>query len=379
MNKIFTDISTPMWVLEEEKLKNNLELLKYIKEKTGIKILLALKGFAFWNSFNLINKYLDGCCASGLYEATLSNEEFKRETHTYSPAFSEKDIIEISQISNHIIFNSIYQLNKFEKIVKNIDKNISLGLRVNLEYSISPVEKYSPSLKFSRLGVTKINFDKNVISQIDGLHFHSLCEASAEDFNNVLTIFEEKFGIFLDNLKWVNFGGGHHITDKNYNVKKFIKVINNFKKKYPKLKIYIELGESIGLNTGFLIATILDIIYNEADIVILDISTEAHLPDTIIMPYKVDIRDSSNENIYQYNYKITGNSCLANDILGDYSFQKPLKIGDKIIIEDQMHYTMVKSTNFNGIKLPNISMLNKNKQLKIIKKFNYLDFKNRLS
>lgn len=356
-----------------------MKILKYIKNRTGIKILLALKGFAFWSSFNLVNRYLDGCCASGLYEAKLSNEEFRKETHTYSPAFQEDDLNEISQISNHIIFNSIQQLNKFEKKIKYINKNISLGLRVNLEYSISPVEKYSPSLKFSRLGVTKINFDKNILSKIDGLHFHSLCEGSSQNFQDILNIFEKNFGQFLHNLKWVNFGGGHHITSENYDIENFISLIVSFKKKYSKLKIYIELGEAVGWNSGVLVSTILDIIHNEIDIVILDISTEGHLPDTILMPYKVDIRNSANKNIYKYNYRITGNSCLANDILGDYSFKKPLKIGDKIIIEDQMHYTMVKSTNFNGVKLPDIAILDKNNKLKSIKEFNYLDFKNRLS
>ncbi|MCK4441480.1 MAG: carboxynorspermidine decarboxylase, partial [Sulfurovaceae bacterium] len=317
-------MKTPYWLLEEELLEKNLKILVSLKEKTGIKILLALKGYALWQSFDLVSKYLDGCCASGLHEALLSNEKFQKETHTYSPAFKDNDIEKIANISEHIVFNSPNQFKRFAKLTKEINPNISLGIRVNPEYSESPVEIYNPCGLYSRLGTTISNFDESIVGQIDGLHFHALCEQDSIALEKVLDIFENKFGKYLHTMKWVNFGGGHHITKDGYNIDKFVTVINRFREKYPHLEVYIEIGEAVGWQTGTLVATVLDIVHNSIDIAILDTSTEAHMLDTVIMPYRPDVRGSAKANEKPYTYRLGGNTCLAGDIMGDYSFDKPL-------------------------------------------------------
>ena len=376
-------IKTPYWLLDESLLEQNLKLLAHIKEKTGVKILLALKGYALWKSFPLVSKYLDGCCASGLHEALLSNETFNKETHTYSPAFKEEDIKTIAKISNHLVFNSPTQFKRFASLAKEHNPNISLGLRVNPEYSESPVELYNPCGLYSRLGTTAKNLDILLISEfkehLDGFHFHALCEQDSSALENVLHAFEEKFGKHLANLKWVNFGGGHHITRKGYDIEKLINLINTFQAKYPHLQIYLEPGEAIGWETGTLVTSVLDIVHNGIDIAILDTSAEAHMPDTIIMPYRAEVQGTDKVNKKAHNYRLAGNTCLAGDIMGDYSFDKPLQIDDKIIFEDQMHYTMVKATTFNGVPLPSIAIKRLDGTVEVIKEFGYEDFKNRLS
>ncbi len=371
-------MQTPYWLLEEKLLERNLKILSSLKEQTGVKILLALKGYALWQSFDLVSKYLDGCCASGIYEAILSDEEFKKETHTYSPAFKDADIQDIAKISDHIVFNSPNQFKRFSSLVKEINPNISIGLRVNPEYSESPVEIYNPCGLYSRLGTTLKNFDESIVKNLNGLHFHALCEQDSIALEKVLEIFEDKFGKYFPNLKWVNFGGGHHITKYGYNTKKLINIINIFKRRYPHLDIYFELGEAVAWETGVLVASVLDIIYNGIDIAILDTSTEAHMLDTVIMPYRPDVIGAFKAKDKEYTYRLAGNTCLAGDIMGDYSFSKPLKIGDKIIFKDQMHYTMVKATTFNGISLPSIAIERKDGNIDIVKEFQYKDFKDRL-
>ena len=378
-NKILNSLPSPCWLLEEKKLKDNLEILKNIKDKTGVKILLALKGYALWKSFYLVREYLDGCCASGLNEAKLAYEEFGKEVSTYSPAFKQEEIEEIVKISSHLTFNSINQFNSFASLAKKYNPKISIGLRVNPKTSVAPIELYNPCGLYSRLGVTKENFDETVLYQIDGLHFHALCEESSKSLEVVLKAFEEQFGEYLNNLKWVNFGGGHHITKKGYDTKHLIDLLNNFKAKYPNLEVYLEPGEAIGWESGVLVATVLDIVDNGMKIAILDTSAEAHMPDTIIMPYRAEVRDAKKPNILPYTYRLGGNTCLAGDIMGDYSFKEPLKIGDKIIFEDQMHYTMVKATTFNGINLPSIAILKEDGKVEVVREFGYEDFKCRLS
>lgn len=372
-------IKTPYWLLEESRLESNLKLLSDIKEKTNIKILLALKGYALWKSFPLIAKYLNGCCASGLNEAKLSNEKFKKELHTYSPAFKEEDIEEIATLSNHLIFNSPTQFRRFAKLAKSYNQELSLGLRINPEYSKSPVELYNPCGVYSRLGTTIDNFDKRVLNQLDGLHFHALCEEDSSALEGVLNAFEEKFGAYINDIKWVNFGGGHHITRKGYDIDRLINLINAFQSRYPHLQIYLEPGEAIGWRTGTLITSVLDIVHNGIDIAILDISAEAHMPDTIIMPYRAEVRGSGKAGEKKFTYRLAGNSCLAGDIMGDYSFDKPLNIGDKIIFEDQMHYTMVKATTFNGVPLPSIAIRRLDGTVEVVREFAYEDFRDRLS
>ncbi len=384
MSKITQDIlnslPSPCWLLEEELLERNLKILKNIKDKTGVYILLALKGYALWKSFDLVREYLDGCCASGLNEALLAKEEFKKEIHTYSPAFKPNEIEEIAKISNHIVFNSNNQLKTYYNLVKRINPKISIGLRVNPQVSCAPVEMYNPCSPTSRLGIKIEDFNEESLEYIDGLHFHALCEEDSTSLKLVLEAFEAQFSKYFDRLKWVNFGGGHHITRKDYNIELLIKLLNDFKSKYPHLKIYLEPGEAVGWESGVLVATVLDIVKNgDLKIAILDTSAEAHMPDTIIMPYRAEVRGAKEANVLPYTYQLAGNTCLSGDIMGEYSFNKELKIGDKIIFEDQMHYTMVKATTFNGINLPSIAILRKDGNIDIIRNFGYEDFKNRLS
>jgi len=371
-------LPSPCWLLEETLLKKNLDQLNEIKNRTGAKVLLALKGYALWKSFPLIKPYLDGCCASGLHEAKLAHETFFKEVHTYSPAFKEEELEEIAQISHHLVFNSPAQFKRFASQAKNINPDLSLGLRLNPEYSESPKEIYNPCGLNSRLGTTLTNFDESILEQCDGLHFHALCEQDSGALENVLKNFEEKFGPYIPQMKWINFGGGHHITRKGYDIEKLITLINRFKERYD-VEVYLEPGEAIAWETGTLITTILDIVQNGMDIAILDSSAEAHMPDTIIMPYRAEVRGAGKAGEKSYTYRLAGNTCLAGDIMGDYSFDTALQIGDKIIFEDQMHYTMVKATTFNGIKLPSIAIEKENGSVEVVREFGYEDFKGRLS
>jgi carboxynorspermidine decarboxylase len=376
--EILSKLPSPSWVLEEHLLEHNLRILSAIKEATGVKILLALKGYALWHSFPLVREYLDGCCASGLYEARLAAEEFGREVHTYSPAFKEEEIDEIARLSHHLVFNSPAQLQRFGAAAKEINPALSLGLRVNPEYSEAPVELYNPCGAYSRLGTLAGELDEASVDQIEGLHFHALCEQDASALEGVLGSFEEKFGRWLPQLKWVNFGGGHHITRSDYDREKLIALLRDFRRRHPHLELYLEPGEAVGWETGPLVATVLDIVHNGIDIAILDTSAEAHMPDTIIMPYRAEVRGAGQPGEKPYTYRLGGNTCLAGDIMGDYSFDRPLKIGDRILFEDQMHYTMVKATTFNGIPLPAIATLHRDGSLSIDRRFGYEDFKSRL-
>jgi carboxynorspermidine decarboxylase len=384
MKKHSKEIPTPYYLCEEELLEKNLKVLDYLQKESGAKVILALKGFAMWSTFELLAKYLKGCTASGLYEAKLAREEFCRfnahaEVHTYSPAFKENEIEEIASISDHIVFNSPNQLKRFVCKVKEINPKIEISLRVNPEVSSSPVDIYNPCALFSRLGTTAANMDEEALKQVDGLNFHALCEQNVDALEAVLESFEEKFAQYLPNLKYVNFGGGHHITKKDYNIEKLIWIIKEFKRKYNDIDVYLEPGEAVGWESGYLAATVLDIVDNGMKIAILDTSAEAHMPDTLAMPYRAEVRGADEAGVKKYTYRLGGNSCLAGDIMGDYSFDTPLKIGDTIIFEDQIHYTFVKNTTFNGIKLPSLAIKHKNGKVELIKEFGYEDYKNRLS
>jgi len=371
-------IKTPCYICEEELLEKNLQILDSVQKKSGAKIILALKGFAMWSTFALAKKYLKGCTASGLHEALLAREEFDAEVHTYSPAYKDDDIVKIAKISDHIVFNSPSQLLKFKDTIKEINPNISISLRINPETSSSPVDIYNPCGLYSRLGTTLENFDEAVLEYIDGLNFHALCEQDVDALEAVLKVFEEKFSKYFKGLKYINFGGGHHITKKGYDVKKLIKIIKDFRSKYD-VEVYLEPGEAVGWESGFLVSSVLDVFKNGMNIAILDTSAEAHMPDTLAMPYRAEVRDASVANKKKYTYRLGGNTCLAGDIMGDYSFDKPLKAGDKVIFEDQIHYTFVKSTTFNGINLPSLAIYKKDGTLEIVKEFGYDDYKNRLS
>jgi carboxynorspermidine decarboxylase len=376
--KEYENLKTPCYICEEELLEKNLKLLDFIQKQSGAKIILALKGFAMWSTFSLVREYLQGCTASGLNEAKLAYEEFGKEVHTYSPAYKDEDIDEIAQISNHVVFNSPSQLLKYVKRVKDINPDASISLRINPEHSASPKEIYNPCGIYSRLGTTLANFDEEVLKHIDGLNFHALCEQGADELEAVLEAFESKFSKYFKGLHYINFGGGHHITKKGYDVEKLIKIIKEFKAKYD-VEVYLEPGEAVGWESGVLVSSVLDIVDNGMKIAILDTSAEAHMPDTLAMPYRAEVRDASEAGEKAFTYRLGGNTCLAGDIMGDYSFDKPLKVGDKVIFEDQIHYTFVKSTTFNGIKLPSLAIKRKDSSLDIVKNFGYLEYKNRLS
>ncbi|MEN4053169.1 MULTISPECIES: carboxynorspermidine decarboxylase [Sulfurimonas] len=384
MKKQHRSLATPYYLCEEELLEQNLKVLDYVQKESGAKIILALKGFAMWSTFDLVSRYLKGCTASGLYEARLAREEFCKwnphaEVHTYSPAFKEDEIEEIARISDHIVFNSPNQLNRFVCKVKEINPKIEVSLRVNPEVSSSPVDIYNPCGLYSRLGTTVENFDENLLKELDGLNFHALCEQNVDALEEVLKSFDEKFSKYCKNLKYINFGGGHHITKKGYDLEKLIWIIKEFKKKYNDIEVYLEPGEAVGWETGYLVSTVLDTFKNGMDIAILDTSAEAHMPDTLAMPYRAEVRGAGKAGEKKYTYRLGGNTCLAGDIMGDYSFDKPLEVGDEMIFEDQIHYTFVKNTTFNGIKLPSLAIKRKNGTIELIKEFGYEDYRDRLS
>jgi len=370
-------------VCEEELLEKNLKLLDYVQKQSGAKIILALKGFAMWSTFPLVAKYLKGCTASGLHEAQLAHNEFKKynsdaEVHTYSPAFNNEDIIEVAKISDHIVFNTPSQLFLHVETVKAINPTMGISLRINPEVSSSPKDIYNPCGIYSRLGTTLANFDEDILVHVDGLNFHALCEQNVDALEKVLLVFEKNFSKYFKNLKYINFGGGHHITKKGYDIEKLIWIIKEFREKYD-VEVYLEPGEAVGWETGYLISTVLDVFENGISVAILDTSAEAHMPDTLAMPYRADVRGSGEVGEKKYTYRLGGNTCLAGDIMGDYSFDTPLHVGDKIIFEDQIHYTFVKNTTFNGINLPSLAILRKDGELEIVKEFGYEDYKERLS
>jgi carboxynorspermidine decarboxylase len=378
--KDFKKIKTPTYVLSEKKLEENLKILDLVQKKTGVKILLALKGFSMFSVFPLIRKYLAGSEASSINEARLGFEEFQKEVHVFSPAYTQENILDYIKYSDHLVFNSFSQWNKFKKIIKNSKKKVSCGLRVNLEHSEIETLMYDPSRPNSHFGITKKNFQENNLAGIEGLHFHNLCELDADSLERSLKVFEEKFGKFLFKMKWVNFGGGHHITRKDYNLNLLIKTLKNFQKKYPHLTIYLEPGEAIALNAGILAGRVIDIFENGTKIAVIDISPTTHMPDVLEMPYLPTILNAEPASAKKGKiYKLVGPSCLSGDVIGDYSFASELKISDLIIFMNMAIYTMVKNNTFNGIDLPAIAKMDKKGTIKIIKKFNYLDFKNRLS
>ena len=377
------ELQTPVYICQEALLEKNLQLLDYVQKQSGAKIIVALKGFAMWSTFDLVSKYLKGCTASGLHEAKLAREEFckyntQAEVHTYSPAFKESEIEEIARISDDIVFNSPNQYKRYIAKVKEINPNIRVSLRVNPEVSSSPVAMYNPCSLYSRLGTTAKNIDESIMQQLDGLNFHALCEQNVDALEEVLDAFEKNFAKYCKDLTYVNFGGGHHITKKGYDVEKLIWLIKRFREKYD-VDVYLEPGEALGWECGYLETTVLDIFHNGIDIAILDTSAEAHMPDTLSMPYRAMVRGSGEAGEKQYTYRLGGNTCLAGDIMGDYSFDTPLRVGERLLFEDQIHYTFVKNTTFNGIKLPSLAIERKDGTRELIKEFGYEDYKGRLS
>jgi carboxynorspermidine decarboxylase len=374
----FTQAPSPSFVVDERLLIKNLERLKFVQDETNCDILLALKGFSMWSTFPLARNYLKGITSSSLFEARLGYEEFGKEVHAYAPAYADHEIDEYLQYIDHIVFNSFDQLHRHKAKVKAKDKPISIGLRVNPGYSEVETPLYDPCYVNSRLGIPFDSFRPNELEDVEGIHFHAMCEQGADVLERILVRFEEKYGAYLHQMKWINFGGGHHITREDYDVELLISLINRIQTTYG-VKVILEPGEAIALNTGYLVATVLDTIKNGMDLAILDTSATCHMPDTLEMPYRAMIIGSGLPNEKAYTYRLGGMTCLAGDIIGDYSFDQPLKAGDTLVFTDMAHYTMVKTHMFNGVNLPSICLYNDEKGIQTIRTFQYEDYKERLS
>ncbi|WP_200869266.1 carboxynorspermidine decarboxylase [Paenibacillus sp. FSL R7-269] len=373
-----SNLPSPAYLVDERLLTKNLETLNYVQEKSGAKILLAQKGFSMHAMYPLVGKYLHGVTSSSLFEARLGFEEMGKEVHVYAPAYVDREFDELLRYSDHMVFNSFDQWSRFKQRVQNAPKQISCGIRVNPEYSEIEVPLYDPCYNFSRMGVTLPNFRPDELDGIDGLHFHTMCEQNSDTLERTLKVVEEKFGQYLHGMKWLNFGGGHHITRPDYDLDTLIKCILHMKETYN-VEIYLEPGEAVALNTGYLVATVLDTMHNGMDIAILDSSAECHMPDVLAMPYRPAIIGAGEPGEFAHTYRLGGMTCLAGDIIGDYSFPEPLKYGDKLIFTDMAHYSMVKNHMFNGVNLPAIASYNEAEGLKVIREFEYSDFSGRLS
>ncbi len=369
---------SPSFVVDERLLTRNLELLKSVQDSTGCDILLALKGFSMWSTFPMARNYLKGITSSSLFEARLGYEEFGKEVHAYAPAYADHEIDEYLKYVDHIVFNSFDQLARHKEKVQALDKHVSIGLRVNPGYSEVETPLYDPCYTNSRLGIPFESFKPEELDGVEGIHFHAMCEQNADVLERILVHFEEKYGEYLHQMKWINFGGGHHITREDYDVELLIKLINRIQETYD-VKVILEPGEAIALNTGYLVATVLDTIKNGMNLAILDTSATCHMPDTLEMPYRPMIIGSGMPNEKKYTYRLGGMTCLAGDVIGDYSFDEPLKAGDRLVFTDMAHYTMVKTHMFNGVNLPSICLYNEEEGVKVVRTFGYEDYRNRLS
>lgn len=371
---------SPAYVVDDALLRKNLELLGRVQAASGARILLALKGFAMWDSFPLVRQYLVGTTASGQDEARLGAETFGGEVHCYSPAFTEEEMAVVLRYADHLSFNSPGQWRRFRETVAAAPRRVSCGMRVNPEHSTGAVPLYDPCAPGSRLGTRAADLTPEVMEGLEGLHFHTLCEQNSDDLESTLAAFEERFGHYLAGLKWVNFGGGHHITRADYDVERLVRVIRGFRERHPHLTVYLEPGEAIALNTGYLVCTVLDIVENEGPIAILDTSATAHMPDVLEMPYRPHIIGGGEPSEKAHTYRLGGMTCLAGDVIGDYSFDAPLEIGDRLVFTDMAHYTMVKTTTFNGIRLPSICRIDEaSREVSTVRTFGYVDYMQRLS
>ena len=371
-------LPTPCYVTDERLLVKNLEILKSVQSRTGCKILLAQKAFSMYSTYPLISKYLAGTTASGLFEAKLGKEEMPDgETHVYAPAYSEKDFAEIVTVADHIVFNSFAQYEKYYPTVQKSGRKIEVGIRINPEYSEIETDIYNPCFKNSRLGTILAEFPEILPEGIRGLHFHTMCEQGADVLERTIAVVEEKFGKYLYNLKWLNFGGGHHITRADYDVEKLVQIVDRVQKKYD-IQVYLEPGEAVALNAGYLVTEVLDTLKNGMNLAILDTSAACHMPDVLEMPYRPNIIGAGMPDEKPYTYRFGGPTCLAGDIIGDYSFDKPLEVGDRLVFCDMAIYSMVKNNTFNGMPLPAIVLHTLDGENKIIKQFGYEDFKCRL-
>lgn len=381
-------VPSPCFVIDKAAVEDNLKILNRVQRESGAKVLAALKAFSCWRLAPLFRKYLSGSCASGLHEARLGREEFGGEVHCYSAAYKEADLIEILQVADHVLFNSFSQWSRFKSLAlaaQQARPELQFGIRINPEHSEGEVELYDPCAPCSRMGVPIAQFeqavadDPSLLDGISGLHFHTLCQQDLPPLVRTLTAVEEKFGKYFSRIQWINFGGGHHISREDYQVDDLIAVIKSFMARH-KLQVYLEPGEAVAIRSGVLVAEVLDITWNTMAQAILDTSATCHMPDVLEMPYRADILGAGMPNEFAHNYRLGGMTCLAGDVIGDYSFAQPLQVGQRLMFDDMAHYTMVKTTTFNGINLPAIALWDsRTNELNMVREFDYADFKHRLS
>ncbi len=377
-----TRVPSPCYVVDAVAIERNLKILGRVQQESGAKVLLALKAFSMFSLAPLVSRYLSGTCASGLFEARLGAEEFGGEVHTFSAAYTEGDLREILKISHHVVFNSFSQWQRFQPLVTAAQTErpeLKVGLRVNPEHSEGAADIYNPCAPGSRLGIVRSAFEGQSLEGITGLHFHTLCEQGFGPLDRTLAAVEEQFAEVLPHLEWVNFGGGHHITKPGYDVDGLIARIRAFQERYQ-VQVYLEPGEAIAIHAGVLVSEVLDLTYNQKDLAILDTSATCHMPDTLEMPYRAEVWGAGEAQAKPYSYRLGGQTCLAGDVMGDYSFDAPLQLGQRLMFDDMAHYTMVKTTTFNGIGLPSLALWHSNSdELQLVKSFGYEDFRDRLS
>jgi len=375
-------VPSPCFVVDEVAVEENLQLLDRVQKQSGAKVLLALKAFSMWSLGPLVAKYLSGTCASGVHEARLGREHFGGAVHTYSAAFSEPDLQEVLKLSDHVVFNTPAQWKRFRSLCESFSKErkgLKFGLRVNPEHSEGHTALYDPCAPFSRLGTPRAGIRPGDLDGLTGLHFHTLCEQDFPPLQRTLKAFEEKFGDLLQGMQWVNFGGGHHITRPGYQVESLVSLVKAFSGEHQ-VQVYLEPGEAIAYHAGVLVAEVLDVMENGMPIAILDTSATCHLPDTLEMPYRAQIIGAGEPGARPHTWRLGGQSCLAGDVIGDYAFDEPLRAGRRLVFEDMAYYTMVKTTTFNGVRLPSIAIWNsKTDALRVVRQFGYEDFKGRLS
>ncbi|MCD7959936.1 MAG: carboxynorspermidine decarboxylase [Ruminococcus sp.] len=371
-------IRTPCYITDARLLKKNTTLLRQIQKKTDCKILLAQKAFSMFATYPLIRDDLAGVTASGLYEAKLGRETFGKEVHVFSPAYTQEDFTQLLKIADHIVFNSFGQWRIYRKQVQAATHKVSCGIRINPGYAEVETDLYNPCITGSRMGVPLEQMEIDGFDGLDGIHFHTMCEQNADVLKRTLDYIIPRFDFWLKRCKWINFGGGHHITRSDYDVDLLLQCIDRIQSHYG-VQVYLEPGEAVALNVGYLVATVLDIVHNGMYIAILDASASCHMPDVLEMPYRPHVLYSGQPNEKKYTYRFAGNTCLAGDVIGDYSFDNPLKIGDKLIFCDMAIYSMVKNNTFNGIPLPDILLYHGNGRLELVKRFGYADFRERLS
>jgi carboxynorspermidine decarboxylase len=377
-----TRVPSPAFVVDRVAIERNLKILKYVADQSGAKVLAALKAFSMWRLGELTGQYLHGTCSSGLHEARLGHEHYPGEVHVFSAAFAEADLREILTFADHVVFNSCGQWQRFQPLIKAAlaeRPGMEFGLRINPEHSEGEVPIYDPCAPGSRLGIPRSQLDETTLDGISGLHFHTLCEQDFLPLERTIAAVEERFGDLLHKMKWVNFGGGHHISRPDYQVEALIEAIKVFSAKYD-VQVYLEPGEAVAIGSGVLVSEVLDIGWNALPQAILDTSATCHMPDTLEMPYRADIIGAGEPNALPHTYRLGGLTCLAGDVMGDYSFAEPLQIGQRLMFGDMSHYTMVKTSTFNGTRLPALVLWDsETDELEVVREFDYHDFKHRLS